>query len=65
MHSQGLHTSTRISAFRVLFSLYLTGKIADALWMQLMDVFDTHAANAEEREALALFFYGCFSRVGP
>ena len=65
MYSTGLHTSVRTSAFRVLFSLYLTGKIADTLWTQLMDVFDTYATNTEEREALALFFMDAFRELGP
>ena len=65
MYSKGLNSVARSSALRVLFSLYLTGKIADALWNQLMNVLDTHATNADEREALALFFMDAFRELGP
>ena len=65
MYSNGLKSASRSSALRVLFSLYLTGKIADALWHQMMNVLDTHATNADEREALALFFMDAFRELGP
>ena len=65
MYSKGFKSASRSSALRVLFSLYLTGKIADVLWNQMMNVLDTHATNAEEREALALFFMDAFRELGP
>ncbi len=65
MQRVGLHMSPRKSALRVLFSLYLTGKIAETMWEQMMSVFDTYAANAGEREALALFFMDAFRELGP
>ena len=65
MYSKGLKSAARSSALRVLFSLYLTGKIADALWSQMMNVLDNHATNTDEREALALFFMDAFRELGP
>lgn len=65
MRTNGVHSPSSKSAFRVLFTLYLTGKIADTLWTQLMTVFDTYATNVEEREALALFFMDAFRELGP
>ena len=65
MYSKGLTSASRSSALRVLFSLYLTGKIADVLWNQIMNVLDTHATNADEREALALFFMDAIRELGP
>ena len=65
MYSKGFKSASRSSALRVLFSLYLTGKIADALWNQMMNVLDTYATNADEREALALFFMDAFRELGP
>ena len=65
MNTKRLHQSTRSSALRLLFTLYISGKIADTMWMQLMQIFDTYAANADEREALALFFMDAFRELGP
>ena len=65
MYGNGFKSAARSSALRVLFSLYLTGKIADVLWNQMMNVLDTHATNAEEREALALFFMDAIRELGP
>lgn len=65
MQRVGLHISPSKSALRVLFSLYLTGKIAETMWDQMMSVFDTYAANSGEREALALFFMDAFRELGP
>lgn len=65
MQRVGLHMSPRKSALRVLFSLYLTGKIAETMWEQMMSIFDTYAANSGEREALALFFTDAFRELGP
>ena len=64
MQRVGLHRSPGKSALRVLFSLYLTGKIAETMWEQMMSLFDTYA-NPDEREALALFFMESFRELGP
>ncbi len=65
MQTQALSVSPRMSAFRVLFSLYLSGRIAETLWRQLMTVFDTCCGKPEDREALALFFMDSYRELGP
>lgn len=65
MQTRGMHGTSRSSALRLLFTLYLTGKIADTMWRQMMTVFDACAANSEEREALALFFMDALRELGP
>ena len=65
MQNQAFSVSSRTSALRVLFSLYITGRIADTLWRQLMSVFDTYSGKPEEREALALYVMDSFRESGP
>lgn len=65
MQAPALHLSPRTSALRVLFSLYISGRIADTLWRQLMTVFDSCTGKPEEREALALFVMESYRESGP
>ena len=65
MQTPALSLSPRKSALRVLFSLYITGRIAETLWRQLMTVFDTCTGKPEEREALALFVMDSYRELGP
>ena len=65
MNMQALTVTPHKSALRILFSLYLTGRIADTLWRQLMAVLDACTGKPEEREALARFVMDSFRELGP
>ena len=56
-----LVASSSRSALPKLFALYVSGKIAEGTWNQIMDVFDTCVTTPEEREALAEFMGQSFS----
>lgn len=56
-----LVTRSSRSALPKLFALYVSGKIAEGTWNQIMDVFDTCATTHEEREALAEYLGQSFS----
>lgn len=57
----GLVANSSRSALPKLFALYVSGKIAEGTWTQIMDVFDTCVVTPEEREAFAEYIGQAFT----
>lgn len=60
----GLPAARRHSALSRLFALYVSGRIAETSWMEMMDAIDEGAATPEEREGLAEFFADAYFEEG-
>lgn len=60
-----LHATRQDSALPRLFAMYVTGKIAEASWTDMMNAIDEGVETPEEREGLAKYFADACAEAGP
>ncbi|MDZ4701350.1 MAG: hypothetical protein SH809_16680 [Rhodothermales bacterium] len=63
-HAAPQHTLRQHSALPRLFALYVTGKIAETSWTDMMNAIDEGVETPEEREGLAKYFADACAETG-